>query len=107
MTRGTMREMHRIGRSLLSLVLCLSPRMISSFMPAQTAGSSSISGTVIDTSGAVVPDATVTVRNPVSGFTRTTTTDTAGEFRIANVPFNPYHVTVSAPGFAEHAEDVE
>jgi Carboxypeptidase regulatory-like domain len=81
--------------------------MISSFMPAQTAGSSSISGTVIDTSGAVVPDATVTVRNPVSGFTRTTTTDTAGEFRIANVPFNPYHVTVSAPGFAEHAEDVE
>ncbi|MGB6979495.1 MAG: TonB-dependent receptor [Candidatus Acidiferrales bacterium] len=75
---------------------------------AQSGGnSSSVSGTVTDPSGAVVPDATVEIQNPVSGFQRTATTDTAGSFTFPNVPFNPYHVTVVAPGFANFVEDVE
>lgn len=89
-------------------VLALSMAMLlPSLLPAQTAGSSSISGTVVDSTGAVVPNATVIIRNPVSGFERTTTTDSAGNFSIANVPFNPYHLTVTATGFAFYAQDVE
>ena len=43
---------------------------------AQSAGNStSVAGTVLDPSGAVVPNATVEVRNPVSGFARTATTN--------------------------------
>ena len=69
--------------------------------------SSGISGTVLDPSGAVVANATVEIHNPVSGFVRTTTTDSDGRFSFPNVPFNPYHMTVTAEGFAQTAQDVE
>ena len=75
---------------------------------AQSGGSStSLTGTVTDPTGAVVANATVEIRNPVSGFTRTTTTDSAGQFSIPNIPFNPYHVAVTGPGFAPYAQDVD
>lgn len=75
---------------------------------AQSGGSSgSISGTVLDPSGAVVPNATVEIHNPVSGYDRTTTTDTKGNFSFSNVPFNSYHMAVTAEGFAKSAQDVQ
>ena len=75
---------------------------------AQSAGNStSVTGTVTDPSGAVIPGATVTLHNPVSQFERITTTDGMGNFTIPNVPFNPYHMTVTATGFAAHVQDVE
>jgi hypothetical protein len=74
---------------------------------AQTTGSSSLSGVVTDPSGAVVPGATVEIENPVSQFTRTTTTDSTGKFDFPNIPFNPYHLTVKVQGFASHAQDVD
>src|SRR5450755_1833554 len=70
-------------------------------------GGSSISGTVLDPSGAVVANASVEIHNVVSGFDRTTTTDSKGNFSFPNVPFNPYHMTVTAAGFAQNAQDVE
>jgi len=69
--------------------------------------SASISGTAVDSSGAVVPNATVEIHNPVSHFDRSTTTDGSGRFSFANVPFNPYHLSVTGPGFAPYAQDVE
>lgn len=75
---------------------------------AQNAGSStSISGTVTDPTGAIVVGATITIHNPVSGFDRAAVTDSSGNFSIANVPFNPYHMTVTATGFAPYVQDVE
>jgi hypothetical protein len=75
---------------------------------AQSGGSSgSITGTVLDPDGAVVPNATVEIHNPVSHYDRSTTTDKSGNFSLPNVPFNPYHVTVNAEGFASIAKDVE
>ena len=74
---------------------------------AAQSGSSLISGTVVDPSGAVIANATVELKNPVSGFSRTTVTDSAGTFSIANVPFNPYHVTVTAQGFSPYVTDVD
>ena len=67
----------------------------------------SISGTVLDPTGAVVPNATVEIHNPVSRYDRSTRTDTSGKFSFPNVPFNPYHLAVSATGFAPYAQDVE
>src|SRR6202047_5115947 len=74
---------------------------------AQTGNASTIEGTVSDPSGAVVANATVTLHNPVSGLERSATTDGSGNFRFPNVPFNPYHLAVSAMGFAPYAQDVE
>jgi hypothetical protein len=73
----------------------------------QLGGSSgSINGTVLDPSGAVVPDASVEIHNPVTAYDRTTTTDSKGNFSFVNVPFNPYHMTVTATGFDKYAQDV-
>jgi hypothetical protein len=75
---------------------------------AQGVGNSaSITGTVLDPVGAVVPKATVELHNVVSGLDRTTTTDTSGNFTFVNVPYNPYHLTVNLPGFSPYSQDVE
>ena len=74
---------------------------------ATVARAQSISGTVADPTGAVIPNATVEIHNPVSGYARSTSTDTSGKFNFTNVPFNPYHMTVAAAGFAPYAQDVE
>ncbi|MGB8830904.1 MAG: TonB-dependent receptor, partial [Candidatus Sulfotelmatobacter sp.] len=68
--------------------------------------SGSISGTVLDPTGAVVSDATIEIHNPVSQYDRSTTTDKLGNFIFQNVPFNPYHLTVNAAGFAPTSQDV-
>jgi len=71
---------------------------------AQSAGNSApVTGTVVDPSGAVVPDATVEIHNPVSGFDRSAITDSSGKFSIPNVPFNNYHLTATGTGFATYA----
>jgi hypothetical protein len=69
--------------------------------------SGSIEGVVKDSSGGVVTNATVEVSNPVSGFKRETSTGSDGSFRFTNVPFNPYHLTVIATGFAPYTQDVD
>src|SRR5713226_4926936 len=74
---------------------------------AQSTGNSMVTGTVVDPSGAVVVGATVEMHNPVSGFSRSATTDTGGRFSISNVPFNPYHLTVTAKGFGSYTQDVD
>ena len=58
--------------------------------PAQNVGNSgSINGTVLDPTGAVVPKATVEIRNPVSGFDRSTATDAAGSSASPTFPSTP------------------
>lgn len=73
----------------------------------QSSNSGLIEGIVKDPSGAVVPGAKVEISNPVSGLHRETTTGTIGEFRFANLPFNPYHVVITAKSFAPYVQDVE
>ena len=74
---------------------------------AQSGNSTSITGVVVDPTGAVVTNATVEIQNPVSGFIRSVATDSAGKFTIPNVPFNSYHLTVTGGGFANSVQDVE
>jgi Carboxypeptidase regulatory-like domain/TonB-dependent Receptor Plug Domain len=69
--------------------------------------SGSINGVVTDPTGAVIPGATVSIQNPVSAYSRTATTDSAGHYQFTNLPFNPYHLSVSMIGFAPYAGDVD
>jgi hypothetical protein len=58
-----------------------------------------LQGTVTDTTGAVVPNATVTARNPATNLTRDATTNDQGLYRIINIQPGDYEVTVEAPNF--------
>ncbi|HEY1647869.1 MAG TPA: TonB-dependent receptor [Terracidiphilus sp.] len=75
--------------------------------PAQSGNAGTVSGTVTDPTGAVIPNASVSLTNSVSQFERTVTTDASGQFSISNVPFNPYQVSASATGFTPAAQSVE
>ena len=90
-------------RVVFLILLAMSCASVAQFV----SNSGSINGTVTDTTGAVVPKAKVEIHNPVSGFDRSTVTDSAGKFEFTNIPFNPYHLTVMAAGFTSFTEDVE
>ena len=74
---------------------------------AQSGNSGTINGVVKDPSGAVVTGATVSIHNPVSGYDRSTTTDSTGSFTFSNIPLNPYHLSAQAGGFGTYAQDVD
>jgi hypothetical protein len=90
-------------------VFALSAIFFGTLLPHLVAQSTSgtITGSVTDSTGAVVPGASVTILNPVSGYTRTAKSDGSGSYQFQNIPFNPYHLTVKAAGFASFAQDVE
>ena len=73
---------------------------------AQNGNSATVRGTVTDPSGAVIPGATVAISNSVSGLNRTLQTDATGQFEVDNLPFNPYSVSVSAPGFSALKQNI-
>src|SRR5271155_2361002 len=64
-----------------------------------------ISGTVYDQSGAVVPKASVDLKDQASGNTRTTTTENDGHFVITAVQPATYSLEISAKGFASWEEN--
>ena len=98
----------RFFRNLITLSVFLFLIYAAPLIHAQGVGNSaSITGTVLDPAGAVIPKATVELHNVVSGLSRTTTTDTMGNFSFVNVPYNPYHMTVDAAGFSPYAQDVD
>src|SRR5215472_13619347 len=59
----------------------------------------SISGTVTDPQGALIPNATVKATHAATGAALTTTTDSVGAFRFSLISSGTYKVEVSAPGF--------
>src|SRR5690242_12992772 len=63
------------------------------------ANAADLQGVVKDSTGAVVPNATVTVRNPATNVSRTATTNDQGFYRIVAVPPGDYEITVEAPNF--------
>ena len=66
----------------------------------------SVSGTVTDASGAVIPKAMVTVINNSTGAVRTTTTNSKGEYSISQLLPSTYTVSIKAQGFASASEGV-
>ena len=71
-------------------------------MAAQGGATGAITGTVSDSTGAVVPNAEVKIVNKATGeVTRTTKTDTAGVFNALLMPVGTYDVLVNAPGFGQ------
>ncbi len=74
---------------------------------AAQGNSGNLSGTVVDPSGAILPGAAVQLFSPVSGYTRSTTTDAAGHYAFFNVPFHAYQIKVTIDGFNDATNRVD
>jgi hypothetical protein len=61
---------------------------------------------VLDPSAAAIAGATVEIQNPVSHYDKSVRTDTNGIFEFDNIPFNNYHLSVSASGFQGGEQDI-
>jgi hypothetical protein len=81
---------------LLRLLVVLSLSIAASF--AQT-GTSRVRGVVTDTSGAVVPNASVTIRHDATGLERSMTTNASGQYGFEAMPLGKVTVIVSLQGF--------
>src|SRR5439155_27245086 len=78
-------------RWLLTSTLCC--LLLASIASAQ-ANRGTITGTVTDDSGGVVPGATVVAEEPQTGTKYETVTTTTGKYSIAQVPVGVYNLTV-------------
>src|SRR5260370_31203003 len=63
------------------------------------ASDGNITGTVVDASGAAVPNAKIELQNVATGVISSTVTDGGGVYRLANLLVGSYNLSVSASGF--------
>jgi len=73
---------------------------------AQGGGSVAITGTVTDSSGALLPGAKITVTQKNTSIARVDTANGAGQFNISSIPPATYTVTVEAQGFKRYVQEV-
>jgi hypothetical protein len=85
-----------LGLCLFLTVLTIIP--VSAQLPTAT-----ILGTVKDTTGAVVPQATVTAKNLDTGTSRTVTTEGDGSYRLSALPVGNYEVDIEHGGFSKES----
>jgi len=80
------------------LVSCLALVLLASTLYAQSTGGS-LSGTVKDGTGGVLPGVTITISNTDTGLTRTLVTDGGGRYVAPDLPPGPYRVRAALQGF--------
>ncbi len=88
-----------LGRSAPKLIPFLAAMIIASSVMAQTGGTGALTGTITDSSGAVVRDAKVTATSADTGQTRTATTGAEGTYSLNLLPPGNYKIRFEATGF--------
>jgi hypothetical protein len=91
--------MQRTSRFNFFALLTLLSVLFAPVSRAQTAVDGAVGGTVVDSSGAIVSGATVTVLENATNAEQTATADSAGYFRVIHLQPGTYSVTINAPGF--------
>jgi len=97
-TKGVVRRALKLGSIALwvGIFVCLGVNLL------QAQGTAYLTGDVRDTTGAVVPNATVVVKNEATGTSYNLNATSAGVYRTPTLLPGDYEVTVSAPGFATY-----
>jgi len=85
------------------LLMLVAGLLVSS--PALAQSTATVQGTVVDAKGAVLPNATITVKNRGTSVERTTQTDDSGNYQVAALPVGVYSVEVRAQGFKTQVAD--
>src|SRR5580658_5175898 len=84
--------MRRLTRAVMTVPLLFT------LVQAQSS-TTSLRGTVSDPQGAILPDATVTLSNPGTGFSESKKTDRDGIYQFLQLPPGTYTLTVTKAGF--------
>jgi hypothetical protein len=96
---------HPAGVAVLAIAVLTTLFVTCPQMAVAQAVYGSIFGTVTDSTGAVVPNATVTVTDVSKGTTTTAQTGASGEYRVQHLIPDTYSVTVEASGFKKATQD--
>src|SRR3954466_6480873 len=91
--------MNRSALRLGLLVLCTTVLCAPGFAWAQGATSQTLSGSVVDASGAVIPGADVSAKHTGTGVVSSAVSNSEGLFSIPSLPIGTYTVTVTLQGF--------
>src|ERR1700740_3281302 len=92
-----------IGRRCLLVYLLLALTAVPTPIYAQVAGAT-LAGTATDSSGAVVPNAKVSIKNTATGVVRDIETDSAGFYSAPNLLPGVYDITAVSPGFSTYMQ---
>jgi hypothetical protein len=87
-----------------NLFLLILSLMLSSAPLFPQAGAGTLTGTVTDQSGALLPGVTITVRNPGTGSARETVTNDTGNYSIPGLRPASYDVSAEVAGFRKHSQ---
>ena len=87
------------ARLLINILITAFVSGSSSYLWTQSATTGALRGTVVDPAGEVVPGVTITLVNPTTGQTQTTTTDAKGLYGFSLLSPGAYDVDFSMPGF--------
>src|SRR5215831_3705335 len=90
--RGSIMTLLRVGM-LMGVVLLFSMRLFSQSSAA------TVSGTIADSSGAVIPSVTLTATNNATGVVTTVVSNGAGVYNFASLLPGVYKITAEIPGF--------
>lgn len=88
-----------------AILVILLPALSQTFFAQARIGT--VQGSVKDPTGALIPNAKVTITQPLTGYKQTTQTDQQGSFKLVNVPFNTYNVRAEAPDFQPVEESID
>ena len=99
----TLNKLRLCVRCLAILILAACFSSIS--LNAQSTTQGSIAGSVLDSSGAAIPGAAVSIQRTATGFTIKLVTDSSGYFKAPLLEPGTYTVTLSASGFAKYRAD--
>src|ERR1700688_2182051 len=94
-----LRTRERIGASFLTWGLVGLTLLFSAPARAQVTGAT-LSATVTDASGGIVPQAQISIKNVATAVTTTSTSDAAGFYSAPNLLPGSYEMSASAPGFS-------
>jgi len=89
-------------RPIFAVLTCLFLGFFSSVQVRSQLSDATLSGTVADSSGAVIANAKISIQNVATGIAREVTTDSAGFYNVPNLQPGSYLVDVSASGFSTY-----
>ncbi len=88
----------------LAVFFCAAVFLFAAKVNAQIAGTANVQGTVLDATGAIVPNATVTITETSTQVKHITQSDKAGAYAFPGLPVGTYNLGVVVPGFKSYLQ---